>query len=107
VDVMTKAEKKKKVERLIARYQALSAQLDKVTEIFGPSGYESDFFVAVFGPMNDLLDVTAEMVGDKAGWISWFICDNECGKRGMSAGPKGKMRRIKTVADLMRLINAG
>ena len=37
-------------------------------------------------------------------WISWFIHENDCGREGFAAGPTGKTREIRTVEDLLWLI---
>lgn len=45
---------------------------------------------------------------DVDGWISWFIFDNDCGKKAMQATASGKrkIKPIKTPRHLARLIVA-
>jgi len=39
-------------------------------------------------------------------WLNWFIYDNDCGKKGYTASVNaGKERSIKTIEDLLDLID--
>ena len=46
----------------------------------------------------------AQLVGDVDGWLSWFACENDFGRRGMEAGPKDGLRSIRGVPDLVWLM---
>lgn len=43
----------------------------------------------------------------KAGdWLDWYCNDNDMGNQGLSAGPTGKMKPIRTLKQLLRLIQS-
>jgi hypothetical protein len=42
---------------------------------------------------------------DTDDWISWFIWDNECGKKEFEAGYL-EMKKICNIDDLLELINS-
>lgn len=46
----------------------------------------------------------AAEVGDFGCWLEWFYSENEMGARGISVGYDGKLRKIKTLANLFWLI---
>ena len=56
---------------------------------------------AVFGAYTDALAVE---VGDYYGWLDWYRFEAEMGKKNMSAGYDGTVKRIKTLAHLYWLI---
>lgn len=41
------------------------------------------------------------------GWLDWFIYENGCGERGHEAGYDGNMNPIRTVDDLLDLMEDG
>lgn len=43
--------------------------------------------------------------GDKYNWISWFVFDNDFGRKSLEAGINGEMKSIKTIKQLFKLIN--
>lgn len=47
---------------------------------------------------------TSALVGDDAGWLSWFYLENEMGSKGLRAGIAGQPQRIWTLLDLLSLI---
>lgn len=59
------------------------------------------------GPLYDSIwrsfDSMLEAV-DRDGWICWFIYDNNFGKNHLMAGPAEKLRKIRTVNDLIWLL---
>lgn len=56
--------------------------------------------------LDDYIRLLSESVGDDAdwSWVSWFVFDNEFGKKGLEAGFDGKMTKITSVDDLWDLI---
>jgi hypothetical protein len=48
----------------------------------------------------------AERVGDTYGWLSWYQLENDMGKRKHEAGPTDRMRKIKSLRDLLWVIEA-
>jgi len=54
------------------------------------------------------INVLEKSFGDNFNWISWFVFENDFGKKGMQAkaSPDKKLVKIKTVKQLYRIINA-
>jgi len=46
----------------------------------------------------------SKLVSDKGGWLYWYAMENDFGKKGLSAGFKGHEKPIKTLDDLLDLI---
>ena len=46
------------------------------------------------------------IVGDKWEWLEWFACDNDMGKKGLtaSAGTGKPLKPIKTLAQLLAVV---
>ena len=59
--------------------------------------------------LDDYIRLLSESVGDDSdwSWVSWFVFDNEFGKRGLEAGFDGKMAKITSVDELWDLITLG
>jgi len=53
-----------------------------------------------------LTDATAKLVGDKAEWLDWYAMENDFGRKGLSARFMGHEKPIKSLEDLMDLIEA-
>jgi hypothetical protein len=65
---------------------------------------EGPVTTALWITQDALTKATAELVGDHAEWLNWFAADNELGAKGMEAGPDGQLRSIKTLEDLLWVI---
>ena len=78
-------------------------QADKVyDELHKIMGLEPESLLssALFDPITKLITLTEALIGDDSSWISWFVWDNECGKRGLEAswmeeGRNGKLKKMK------------
>jgi hypothetical protein len=53
-----------------------------------------------------LTAATAKLVDDKAGWLDWYATKNDFGRKCLSAGYMGHEKAIKSLEDLMGLIEA-
>ena len=86
---------------LTARYQRLDAAMDAAIAA-GCLDIEGELHNAAY----NVLDGWIKQLGDESGaeWVSWWIYDNECGKKGLVAGYDGKCRPIRTVKQMARLI---
>jgi hypothetical protein len=54
--------------------------------------------------LDDYIRVLLELVGDDSGWISWYVFDNEFGKRKLEAGYDGNVVKITSIDMLWKLI---
>lgn len=53
-------------------------------------------------------DTLSAELGDYSNtWLQWFCHDNDMGRNGLEAGYNGKIKPIKTLADLHKLIVEG
>lgn len=88
------------VDGIVADYRRLDNACDSALTAgaMDPSGPLYDAIWRSFSGMLDRLDVD--------GWITWFIYENECGKKSMEAKGCGKrgVTPIKTSRHLARLI---
>lgn len=76
---------------------------DKLDEAMGLSP-ESKTRAAFYDLMEALTKATAELVGDTMGNLEWHWMDNDMGRKGMRAGRDGDMREIRTLEDLIWLL---
>lgn len=68
--------------------------------------------ISVDGPMikalilaqDALTAATAELVGDQSDWLNWHYVANAMGANSYEAGPAGQERPIKTLEDLLWVI---
>ena len=43
---------------------------------------------------------------DEGAWVSWFVYDNDMGKRGLTVTINEKKMKVKTVKTLLKIINS-
>lgn len=68
---------------------------------------ESPVCLAVFQLQDELTTATADLVGDRDGWLDWYRSENAMGKRCTQACAAGQqMRHICTLEDLLSLVEA-
>lgn len=99
---MTTAEKIARVDQVCAAYVRLDQAFDALHQAVGFT--ENPLHEAAWKVFELYCDAVSREIGDTGTWISWFINDNRMGLRGFEAGGKGRMRPIKTVADLVAVI---
>lgn len=66
---------------------------------------ESPVCSAVWKLQRLLTDMTAELVGDQAEWLDWYSYENDMGRNAMKAGWSGFEREIRTLDDLLWLLD--
>lgn len=95
-----------RVEELIKRHKELSHEFDKLQAVMG-NVWDAPFAHVTWTFIESYIATVAEMIGDNVGWLSWFIYDNECGKKGLEARFDRKLRPVRTVKQLMKIIEEG
>lgn len=66
---------------------------------------DSPLGLAVWQPMQLLIDCVADLLGDDVAAISWFFWDNDGGEKGLEHSlPDGTMRAVKTIDDLLDVL---
>lgn len=77
---------------------------DALTNLMGIHP-EGQTLSAVYAMQDALTKATAELVGDSHEWLVWYWTENDMGARGHQAGPEGCMRPIRSLQDLIWLID--
>lgn len=88
------------LERLIARYKQNQEVATQLRCLFEGSN-DSPVLEAIWGTFQDLSNIVAEKLGDRDGWIDWFIWEADCGAKFGVARVNGVKKHIKTVTDLL------
>ena len=66
---------------------------------------ESPVCETVWRLQSALTAATADLVGgDPLDWLGWYAMENEFGRNGLKAGEAADMREIKTLEDLLWLL---
>ena len=106
--MLTSEEKIKILRKLICRHQEVDDAFSRLEKALGINFSESsDFYDAVWNAIETGIEAASIFMGDKSGWLSWHIYDNDYGKNHLEAGYDGKRNKIRTVKDLLELIEEG
>ena len=105
MNILTRKQKLYLVGDLIAAHDAVHAQMDALKPTLDPDP-GSPFYTAVFELLETAIAATAAAVGDTADWLDWFVHDNDCGRKGNEAGYSDRLKPIRTVEDLLDLVEA-
>ena len=77
-------------------------EIDALVEIgFAP---ESRLCTAINNALEALTNATAQIVGDKSGWLDWYWLDCRMGRSPLEAGFSDDLRKICTLDDLIWLL---
>jgi hypothetical protein len=88
------------------RQRDLTAQMEALFAITG--GSDGPLYRAVWRAWNDYTSTLSRLIGDADDWLTWYEAENRMGANGLEAAPDGgKMRKIRTLHQLARLIEAG
>jgi hypothetical protein len=90
------------IEALIQSKRRLDACMDTAEKLFGREIIEGEFFTAAYQLFDQQVKLI-EAVSDLPVDVSWFVYENDCGRKGYEAGPEGEVIAVKTVQDLMDL----
>ncbi len=95
--------KKEAIEKFIKIYKQNELLIDKLQELFGFT--DSVMLYDTLFAMEDFsIELVEEIVDDKDKWIEWFVYENGCGEKEYKAGLRDNLKKIKTVDDLLELI---
>jgi len=88
------------------RHDQMMAQYDALNALTGADP-ECPLMVMVFGLWDEYTVAVSEIVGDEAGWLSWYANDCDMGAYPKDAvTPGGKTICVKTLRHLARMIKA-
>lgn len=91
------------IKRVVEACRNLNRLYDRVDAVMGVN-CEKPLFKVAYDVFERYLESVSVILGDDAGWLSWYIWDNECGRRGLEASLNGKMVKITTPRLLLRVI---
>lgn len=100
---MTRDQKEHHLNAWATEMQAADARIQSVIDALRLDGGDP-VCDTVWRLQSALTTAYAQLVGDVDGWLSWFACENDFGRRGMEAGLKGSVRPIRGVPDLVWLM---
>lgn len=101
---MTREQKLAALNRWQQAMEQADAAINPVIELLQLQP-ESPVCGAVWKLQRLLTDMTAELVGDQADWLDWYAYENDMGRKGMVAGWSGFEREIRTLDDLLWLLD--
>lgn len=93
------------LKRWAEAVEAADQHFDAMVDLMGLEP-EGPTLTVVYALQGALTNATAELVGDSVGGtVSWYWLDNDMGRKGMRAGRDGDMREIRTLEDLLWLLD--
>jgi len=102
---MERAEKRRLIERALARAQAADAAWAALEAANGEMDTEGPLGSALFYAIGDLLDATSALIGDEDDSLSWFAYDNAYGAKGLQWTAVGRPPiSVRTIDGLMDCI---
>lgn len=93
-----------RLKKFLELSAAADAHFEAARDLLGCAP-EAPLFANLYAIRDGYMDQVAAAIGDTTGWLSWFVYDNDHGRRGLEAGIDGDMRPIKTAADLLWVVN--
>jgi len=90
----------------ITRHHALEAAFEPIIAAF--RNHDFPAFEEAWKTFDAYLACISAEIGDDAGWLFWFIYDNDCGRKKLpaKAAAWSEARPIGTARALVRLIEA-
>lgn len=103
---MTRDQKEHHLNTWATEMQAADARIQPVIDALRLDGGDP-VCDTVWRLQSALTTAYAQLVGDVDGWLSWFACENDYGRKGMKAGLRDDLRPIRGVPDLLWLLEVG
>lgn len=102
---MTKEEKLARLNRWVNAFHAVDTQMNALEAVVGPL-VESTLFDAVWNTFQAYTDAVSKLVGDECGWLDWYSCENDMGKKGLGASPDADTEPIvvDSTEKLLRMV---
>jgi hypothetical protein len=100
---MNKIEKLERLTEWADEIQKADAVIDPISEVLGLS-VECPIHQAVWALQAAYTKSVSELVGDQEAWLDWYANENKFGEKGYEAGLKGNTRQIKSLEDLLWVI---
>jgi len=104
---MTENQKQALLTEWLARYQELQLRDEALCELLGGDS-ESPLQRAYWLAFDSYTAAVAKLVGDESDWLTWFLYENDGGKKGLAAGKTNRMKpmndSLKPVAKSIELL---
>ena len=99
----------KEFHKDMMKLKKVHKEADKVYEnlksMFGSYVFESPLYEAMYSGIEFAMNLIANKYGDSANeWISWYIYENDWGKKKMEAGKTDNMKPIISLKDLWNVM---
>ena len=78
--------------------------LDNLYSVFG-SNPEGPLQSAIYGLTTFAVKATAAAIGDKYGWLEWFVFENEWGSKGLGVVIEDKPMQVTTLGELLNMMD--
>lgn len=96
-----------RVREVVKAFRGLEQLYDGVEKLVGVDP-DAPLFRTTYDVFGKYLEAVAVNIGDQAEWLSWYVWENECGKRGglvtwMQDGKEHKVN-VRTPSQLIRVI---
>lgn len=98
---MTRDEKIGLLICAVQRYLALSAEFDRLGDLIDPN---STLYEAVWRTFDVMVNAMSVAIGDKNEWLAWYIFENDCGRKGYSAGYGNDLKPVTSILGLLEII---
>lgn len=96
-----------RVSEVVKTFKELESLYDGMDKFIGVDP-DAPMFRIAYELFNKYLDAVALNIGDQSQWLSWYIWDNECGKRAMlvswNENGKHKEVHVRTPMQLVRVM---
>lgn len=92
------------LERLEQASQRISAVWESLRPLHGGNP-DNELFEAIYELREVAIDAVADTIGDRFKWLDWYIHENGWGAKGLEAGYDQDLRPVRTLDDLLRLID--
>lgn len=108
---MTRAQRMQRVlprlEMWVERVNELDRQLDAFYALTGATP-DSPLVESIYTVEDAYTKSLADAVGDTEGWLLWWRWECDMGRKPLKAGagPKDRMREVRTIRQLARLVVA-
>jgi len=105
-----RAKKKETIENYIKARDELFGSFRKLEELVGSFNENSPLWKSLCLADDTMQEMASNIIDDDCGtygvsWLNWFVYDNDSGKNGYTAEIDGVSYVIKTVDDLLDLID--
>jgi hypothetical protein len=100
---MKRKEKLKLLQNWQQCYDNNEALLKTLIPIFGCI-VESTINKQLWNCFDELTDTTEKLLGSDYNWLDWYCWENDMGAKGLDAGYDRNLKPIKTLNDLLDLI---